>query len=74
MIIIIMIIITKSSYNLERERKVRAFTVDTTNIIIMRNMGERKHINTKEANKNKDGEKYSKNIITKYYITRGYKD
>jgi hypothetical protein len=36
----------------------------------MPKMGERKHINSGEVNKNKDGEKYTKNIITRNYITR----
>jgi hypothetical protein len=37
---------------------VRAFTKDTTNITIMSKKGKRKHINSKEVNKqNKDGEK-----------------
>jgi hypothetical protein len=41
-IIIIIIIIIRSSHNLE-VRTYSAFTKDTTNIIIMPNMGERKH-------------------------------
>jgi hypothetical protein len=49
--------------------------MDTTNIIIFPNKGKRKHINSKEVNKrNKDGEKYSNNIITKNYITLEHKD
>jgi hypothetical protein len=48
-------IITKSSYHLEVRKcaKYCVFTKDTTNIIIMPNMGERKHINTEEVNKEK---------------------
>jgi hypothetical protein len=41
----------------------------------MPNMGERKYINSKEVNKkNRDGEKYSKNLMTKNYITLEHKD
>jgi hypothetical protein len=40
----------------------------------MPNMGERKHINSKEVNKNIDEEKYIKNVITKNYIIHEYKD
>jgi hypothetical protein len=41
----------------------------------MPNMGERKHMNTEDVNKkNKDEEKYTKNLITKSFTTHEHKD
>jgi hypothetical protein len=37
-------------------------------------MGERKHINSEVVKKHKDEEKYTKNVITKNYITHEHKD
>jgi hypothetical protein len=41
----------------------------------MPNMGERKHINSVKVNKqSKDGEEYSKDVMTKNYTTHEHKN